>query len=418
MTTVPDNGTLFPENIDRLFTNCRMATMAGGRYSIIENAALAVAGGKIAWTGPMDALPDPLTGSLERTDCQNRWILPGFVDCHTHLIWAGSRAEEFEMRLAGASYADIAGAGGGIFSTVKATRAAGADTLFHLASKRLTHFLNQGITTVEIKSGYGLDLETELKMLAVAGRLQKAVPQQIETTFLGAHAVPPEFAGRPDDYIREIIQVMLPEVKAQGIATAVDVFCETIAFSRDQTRQVFEAAKRLGFAIKLHAEQLSDSDGTALAAEMGALSCDHLEYLSHTGARKMAAHGTVAVLLPGAFHYLKETQVPPVSLFRELNIPMAVSTDLNPGSSPVFSMLPVLNMACLRFGLTCEEALTGATIHGAAALGLADRKGSLEPGKDADFVIWNVDTPADLCYLTGITLLKQVVIGGRTVASF
>jgi imidazolonepropionase len=322
------------------------------------------------------------------------------------------------MRLAGASYADIANAGGGIFSTVKATRAAGEDTLFNLASQRLIHFLNQGITTVEIKSGYGLDLDTELKMLAVISRLQQAAPQHIKATFLGAHAVPPEFAGRSDAYIQEITQIMLPEVKTQGIATAVDVFCENIAFSRNQTRQVFEAAKSLEFSIKLHAEQLSDSDGAALAAQMGALSCDHLEYLSETGAKKMAAHGTVAVLLPGAFHYLKETRVPPVDAFRQHKVPMAVATDLNPGSSPVFSMLPVLNMACLRFGLTCEEALAGATIQGAAALGLTDRKGSLEPGKDADFVIWDVDTPADLCYLTGITPLKQVVTGGRTVVSF
>jgi imidazolonepropionase len=418
MSAVPEKKNLFPENVDRLFTNCRVVTMAKGRYGIIENAVLAIAGGKIAWMGSMDALPDSLPGSVERTDCQNRWILPGFVDCHTHLIWAGSRAEEFEMRLAGASYADIANAGGGIFSTVKVTRAASEDNLFDLAKKRLTHFLNQGITTVEIKSGYGLDLETELKMLAVAGRLQQAVPQQIEATFLGAHALPPEYAGRSDDYIREITQLMLPKVKTQGIATAVDVFCENIAFSRDQTRQVFETAKGLGFDIKLHAEQLSDSDGTALAAEMGALSCDHLEYLSDTGVKKMADHGTVAVLLPGAFHYLKETRVPPVDAFRQHKVPMAVATDLNPGSSPVFSMLPVLNMACLRFGLTCEEALAGATIHGAAALGIADRKGSLKPGKDADFVIWNVDTPADLCYLTGISPIEQVVIGGKTVASF
>ena len=415
MTTVSDSGTPFPENVDRMFTNCRVATMAEGRYNNIENAAVAVAGGNIAWIGPMDALPHPLSGGIERTDCQNCWILPGFVDCHTHLIWAGSRAQEFEMRLAGVSYADIARAGGGIFSTVKATRAADEDTLFNLASQRLAQFLTQGITTVEIKSGYGLALDTELKMLAVAGRLKQTVPQQIKATFLGAHTVPPEFAGRPDAYIQEIIQVMLPEVKTQGIATAVDVFCENIAFSRTQTRQVFEAAQDLGFAIKLHAEQLSDSDGTALAAEMGALSCDHLEYLSDAGAQKMAAHGTVAVLLPGAFHYLKETRKPPVSLFRKLNIPMAVSTDLNPGTSPVFSMLPVLNMACLRFGLTCEEALAGATIHGAAALGLADKKGSLEPGKDADFVIWDVDTPADLCYFTGITPSGQVVIGGSNV---
>jgi imidazolonepropionase len=415
MITGPDSSNPFPENIDRLFTRCRVATMANGTYGIIENAAIAVSGNKIAWIGPMNALPDLLPGNIEMTDCNNHWILPGFVDCHTHLVWAGSRAREFEMRLAGATYAEIATAGGGIFSTVKATRAADEKTLFDLASRRMTRFLSQGITTVEIKSGYGLNLETELKILAVAGRLKQAFPQHIEATFLGAHAVPPEFAGRSDAYVQEITQVMLPEVKKQGIATAVDVFCENIAFSREQARQVFEAAKNCGFDIKLHAEQLSDSDGTALAAEMGALSCDHLEYLSDDGARKMADHGTVAVLLPGAFHYLKETRVPPVCLFRQLKIPMAVSTDLNPGSSPVFSMLPVLNMACLRFGLTCEEALAGATYHGAAALGLTARKGSLVSGKDADFVIWDVDTPADLCYLTGITPLKQVVISGRTV---
>lgn len=415
MTTVPENDNPFPENVDQLFLNCRVATMAHGRYNMIEAAALAVAGDKIAWIGPMDALPGPLPDTARKTDCQNRWILPGFVDCHTHLIWAGSRAKEFEMRLAGASYADIANAGGGIFSTVKATRAADEDTLFDLASRRMAHFLNQGITTVEIKSGYGLDLKSELKMLAVAGRLQQAFPQHIQATFLGAHAVPLEFAGRSDDYVRQVMDVMLPEVKHQGIAACVDVFCENIAFSREQTRQVFEKAKNLGFSIKLHAEQLSDSSGAALAAEMGALSCDHLEYLSDEGAKKMADHGTVAVLLPGAFHYLKETRVPPVETFRQLAVPMAVATDLNPGSSPVFSMLPVLNMACLLFGLTCEQALAGATFHGAAALGLGDCKGSLARGKDADFVIWDVDTPADLCYLTGITPLKQVVIGGKPI---
>ncbi len=413
MTTLPDSCNPFPENVDQVFTHCRMATMAKGNYGIVENAALAVSGKKISWIGPMDALPET-PGTKKVTDCRNQWILPGFVDCHTHLIWAGSRANEFEMRLAGASYADIAKAGGGIFSTVTATRAADEGTLFDLASRRMAHFLTQGITTVEIKSGYGLDLDTELKMLAVADRLQQTCPQNVQATFLGAHALPPEFSDRADDYIQEIIKVMLPAVKDQGIATAVDAFCETIAFSREQTRQVFEKAIDLGFDVKLHAEQLSDSSGTALAAEMGALSCDHLEYLSTNGAEKMAEHGTVAVLLPGAFYYLKETKVPPVDVFRRLRIPMAVATDLNPGSSPVHSMIPVLNMACLLFGLTCEQALAGATIHGANALGLADRKGSLEPGKDADFVIWDVASPADLCYLTGITPVKMVVIEGRT----
>ncbi|MEE4362531.1 MAG: imidazolonepropionase [Desulfotignum sp.] len=413
MTTLPDSSNPFPENVDQVFTHCRMATMAKGTYGIMENAALAVSGKSIAWIGPMDALPETFD-TIQVTDCRNQWILPGFVDCHTHLIWAGSRAKEFEMRLAGASYADIATAGGGIVSTVKATRAASENTLFNLASRRMSHLLTQGITAVEVKSGYGLDLASELKMLAVAGRLDKACPQHVTTTFLGAHSLPPEFSGRADDYIHQITEFMLPAVKNQGIATAVDAFCETIAFSRDQTRQVFEKAIDLGFALKLHAEQLSDSRGTALAAEMGALSCDHLEYVSTDGAEKMAEHGTVAVLLPGAFYYLKETRVPPVDIFRRLRIPMAVATDLNPGSSPVHSMIPVLNMACLLFGLTCEEALAGATIHGAKALGLADRKGSLEPGKDADFVIWDVASPADLCYLTGITPVKMVVIEGRT----
>ncbi len=413
MTIMHDSSNPFPETVDRIFTHCRMATMAKGTYSIMENAALAVYGKKIAWIGPMDALPETL-GTTWVTDCQNLWILPGFVDCHTHLIWAGSRAKEFEMRLAGASYAEIAKAGGGIVSTVRATRAASENTLFDLAAGRMAHLLTQGITTVEIKSGYGLDLESELKMLAVAGRLQKSCPQQVEATFLGAHALPPEFSDRPDDYIRHVTEAMLPGVKDQGIATAVDVFCENIAFSREQTRQVFEKALDAGFAIKLHAEQLSDSDGTALAAQLGALSCDHLEYLSLKGVQKMAAHDTVAVLLPGAFYYLRETRVPPVDSLRLMNVPIAVSTDLNPGSSPVHSMTPVLNMACLLFGLTCEQALAGATIHAAKALGLADCKGSLAPGKDADLVIWDVDTPADLCYPVGITPVKMVVIGGKT----
>jgi imidazolonepropionase len=273
--------------------------------------------------------------------------------------------------------------------------------------------VKQGTTCVEIKSGYGLNLDTELKMLSVIDQLNQAFPLHIEATFLGAHALPPEFAGQSDAYVAMVTNQMLPRVKDQGIATAVDVFCEHIAFSRAQTRTLFEAATDLGFRVKLHAEQLSDMDGASLAAEFNALSCDHLEYLSCSGAKKMAKKQTPAVLLPGAFYFLKETQKPPVHLFRELGIPMAVSTDLNPGSSPIHSMPLILNMACLLFGLTCEEALAGATLNGARALGLEQTKGSLAVGKDADLVVWDINTPADLCYLVGHDPARMVVISGK-----
>ncbi|HCY85508.1 MAG TPA: imidazolonepropionase, partial [Desulfobacteraceae bacterium] len=348
-------------------------------------------------------------------NCSGQWILPGFVDCHTHMIWAGSRAEEFRMRLAGATYEEISKQGGGIFSTVRAVRETPEERLFDLAQDRLTRFLRQGVTCVEIKSGYGLDTENELKMLAVAGRLSQSSPVHIAPTFLGAHALPPEFAGRSDDYVSLVTSEMLPAVVSQGVATAVDVFCEGIAFSREQTEKVFQAATDLGFRVKLHAEQLSDSDGSALAAGFKALSCDHLEYLSRKGAKAMAAHGVTAVLLPGAFYYLKETRKPPVEMLRELDIPMALSTDINPGTSPVFGLTPVMNMGCLLFDMTCEEALAGVTINGARALGLADRKGSLETGKDADLVVWNIDSPADLCYFLGRDAVDRVVIAGKTV---
>ena len=399
-------------HFDLLITHCALATMAGTRYGKMENAALGVLDGKIAWIGLMAGL-DPEATAERTIDAAGKWLLPGFVDCHTHLIWGGSRSDEFEMRLQGATYEEIAKKGGGIFSTVSATRAASEDQLFEAASKRVSHLLEQGVTCLEIKSGYGLDLETEFKMLAVAGRLNRAFPQEITATFLSAHALPPEFKDRSGRYIDLVVNTMLPAIKEQGIARAVDVFCERIAFSRDETEQVFQKALDLGFDIKLHAEQLSDSDGAALAAGMGALSCDHLEYLSRQGARAMAQSGTVAVLLPGAFYYLKETQLPPIKWFRELDIPMAVSTDLNPGSSPVHAMTQVMNMSCLLFGLTCEEALAGATLNGARALGLADRKGSLEKGKDADLALWDIDSPADLCYLSGYTPLELVVTGGQ-----
>jgi len=405
--------TLLSEKSDTLFVNCHLATMTGNALSIVKNAALSVTGKKISWVGKKKDLPDNYTFRCRKViDCNNGWILPGFVDCHTHLVWGGSRSDEFEMRLGGATYEEISKKGGGIFSTVNSTRNASKENLFFQASKRVDALLKKGCTTLEIKSGYGLNLETELKMLDVIQQLNKTFPLHIDATFLGAHALPPEFANNADGYIDFVIQTLLPEVKKQGTATAVDAFCEHIAFSPDQIRNVFKKAKTLGFNIKLHAEQLSDSKGAAMASEFNALSCDHLEYLSLSGAKKMAAHNVAAVLLPGAFYFLKETQKPPVDTFRALKIPMAVSTDLNPGSSPVHSMTLVLNMACMLFGLTCEEALLGATINGARALGLEQSKGSLEAGKDADLVVWDIDRPSDLCYLAGLNPVDMVMIKG------
>ncbi|WP_457552313.1 imidazolonepropionase [Desulfobacula sp.] len=403
-----------PDKIDTLFINCNLATMTGNALSIIKKAALAVTGKTISWIGREKDLPVHLKTKCQNLiDCDNSWILPGFVDCHTHLVWGGSRSNEFEMRLKGATYGEISKKGGGIFSTVKATRNASKNELYNQASKRVAALQKQGITSLEIKSGYGLNLETELKLLDVIKLLDENFPLHIEATFLGAHALPPGFANNSDGYIDLVTDTMLPQIKTQGIAKAVDVFCEKIAFTLDQTKKVFETAKNLGLNIKLHAEQLSDSKGAALAAQFNALSCDHLEYLSLDSAKKMARHHVTAVLLPGAFYFLKETQKPPVDTLRNLKIPIAVSTDLNPGSSPVHSMTLVLNMACMLFDLTCEEALLGATINGAKALGLEQTKGSVKIGKDADLVIWDIDTPADLCYLAGLTPLKMVVIQGK-----
>jgi len=403
-----------PDTIDTLFVNCHLATMAGAAVSPVEKAALCVTGKTISWIGKLNDLP---AGAKDRCrkviDCKNGWILPGFVDCHTHLVWGGSRSDEFELRLKGATYEEISKKGGGIAATVKATRNASHQDLFARASKRVAALMGQGITTLEIKSGYGLDLENELKILEVIQQLNQAFPQHIDATFLGAHALPPEYPDNPDGYIDLVTEAMLPEIKARKLATAVDVFCEQIAFSPAQTRNVFEKATDLGFHVKLHAEQLSDSNGAALAAEFKALSCDHLEYLSLSGAREMARHHVAAVLLPGAFYFLKEKQKPPVKFFRNLNIPMALATDLNPGSSPVHSMTLVLNMACMLFDLTCEEALLGATINGAKALKLDGSKGSIEIGKDADLVVWDIDRPSDLCYLVGLTPIETIMIQGK-----
>ncbi len=352
------------------------------------------------------------SNQISTIDCKNKWILPGFIDCHTHLVWGGSRSNEFEMRLNGATYEEISKKGGGIFSTVQATRNASEDELYVSASKRIAFLLSQGVTTVEIKSGYGLDLKTELKMLSVIDRLNQTFPITVHPTFLGAHALPPEFKSCPDKYIDLVVNTMLPQIKNQGIATAVDVFCENIGFNLKQTEKVFKAAKNLGFNVKLHAEQLSDSNGTALATKYGALSCDHLEYLSEAGVEQMAKHDVTAVLLPGAFYFLKETKKPPVALFRNHRIPMAISTDLNPGSSPIHSLNLILNMACLLFDMTCEEVILGVTINGAKALGIEDSKGSIEVGKDADLALWDIDAPSDLCYLTGLTPVKTVMING------
>ena len=404
---------------DILFVHADIATMAQGLYNIIKDGAIGVTKGKIQWIGPFDKLqndklqPSPYPIADEIIDCSGKWILPGFVDCHTHLIWAGSRSNEFEMRLSGASYKDIAKQGGGIAATVAAVRGASENELFNIASRRINHFLSRGTTCVEIKSGYGLDLENELKMLAVAERLDQNCPLHISPTFLGAHALPPEYKGRADDYVDLIINTMLPRVKSRGIACAMDVFCESIAFSINQTKRLFTAATDIGLPVKLHAEQLSYSGGAALAAQFNALSCDHLEYLSPDGAKAMAHAGVTAVLLPGAFYMLKETRKPPVEDLVRLGIPMALATDLNPGTSPVYDMATVMNMGCVLFGLTCEQALAGATINGAKALGLDSRKGSLETGKDADFVVWNIDAPADLSYQMGITPVNKVVIAGK-----
>jgi imidazolonepropionase len=398
----------------KLWTHCTAATLqahATEPYGLIEDAALVVDGALLRWVGPRSALPAELAQQcLETHDCGGALVTPGLIDCHTHLVYGGDRAHEFELRLNGASYEDIAKRGGGIASTVQATRNATPEQLKAQSSVRLKQLLSEGVTTLEIKSGYGLALESERKMLQVARALAEDFAVDVRTTFLGAHALPPDFAGQPDAYVDEVVR-MLPELCAEGLVDAVDGFCERIAFTPAQIKRVFEAAAALGLPVKLHAEQLSDSGGAALAAGFNALSCDHLEWLSEAGAQAMAQAGTVAVLLPGAFYFLRETNLPPVQLLRSQGVPIAIATDCNPGSSPCTSLLLMLNMACTLFRLTPEEALAGVTRHAAKALGLADR-GELVAGKRADFVLWNVKRPAKLSYGLGANPCIQTVYQG------
>jgi len=395
---------------DTLWTNVNVYTAS--EAGTIENAAISVRDGRIAWVGAMPADGGKPVDAGEVIDGRSRWVLPGLVDCHTHLVFAGQRAGEFESRLAGSSYEEIARAGGGIASTVRSTREASEETLFQSAAGRLRQLLRDGVTTVEIKSGYGLTTRSEEKMLTVARRLGDAFPVHVVTTFLGAHALPPEYADDRKGYLRLICDDMLPTLAGQGLIDAVDGFCEHIAFAPEEMGQVFDVARTLGLPVKLHAEQLSDSGGAALAARYGALSADHLEYLSEDSVRRMAESGTVAVLLPGAFYTLRDTQTPPVDLLRKHGVPMAVSTDANPGSSPALSLRLMANMACQLFSLTVDEALRGVTINAAKALGLDEEIGSIEIGKRADFVLLDVDEPAEFAYWLGGNIVSEVVRGG------
>jgi imidazolonepropionase len=400
---------------DGLLLDCRLATLCetGTAYGAIEQGALGWKDGTIEFAGLQSQLPgDPDSLASRVESAGNAWITPGLIDCHTHLVFAGNRAAEFELRLNGASYEEIARAGGGIVSTVNQTRAASDEDLLAQSMRRAHALLADGATTIEIKSGYGLDLDSEIKMLRTARRIGEELGITVRTTFLGAHAVPPEFAGRQSDYVDEVCIRMLPAIANEGLADAVDAFCETIAFTPSETRRVFETAHALGLPVKLHADQLSDSGGAALVAEFGGLSADHLEYTNEAGVQAMAAAGTVAVMLPAAFYTLRETRLPPIDRFRAHGVPLAVATDVNPGTSPLLSLRQAMNMACTLFRMTPEEALRGATVNAARALGLTDR-GTLEIGKRADFVVWDIGHPAELCYWIGGALALKVCAGGN-----
>ncbi|HUT49763.1 MAG TPA: imidazolonepropionase [Alphaproteobacteria bacterium] len=406
---------------DTLFVDCHLATMRQGGepakpYGAIEDGAIAVSGDKIAWCGPRADLPKP------PADCANdvraldgAWVTPGLIDCHTHIVYGGDRAGEFELRLEGASYEEISRAGGGIRSTVEHTRAATEDVLVAAALGRIADLTAEGVTVIEIKSGYGLTREDEIKQLRAARRIAREAPVTVVTTFLGAHAVPPEFDGQADRYIDLVCDDMIPAVAAQGLADAVDVFCDGIGFSAAQSERVFQAARKHGLPVKGHVGQLSDLGGAELAARYEALSCDHLEFVSEAGVTAMADAGTVAVLLPGAFYFLRETHLPPLALFRAHGVPIAIATDCNPGSSPATSLLLMMNMGCTLFRLTPEEALAGVTREAARALGMQAAFGTLEAGKAADLAIWRIGQPAELSYKIGANPCEAVVKSGKLV---
>ena len=389
---------------ERLWLNLNLATMepGGAPFGAIADGAVAAAGGRIAFLGPRASLPaPPETLAREVIDAGGRWMTPGLVDCHTHLVFAGTRAEEFELRLKGASYEELARRGGGIRSTVEKTRAASEEALYKSAGRRLASLAAEGVTTVEIKSGYGLSSEAEAKMLRVARRLGREPGPEVVTTFLGAHALPPEYEGRQREYIALVCSEMIPAIAEAGLADAVDAFCDTIGFTPEETEAVFAAARAHGLPVKLHADQLSDQGGAALAARFGALSADHLEHSSAAGIKAMAEAGTVAVLLPGAFYFLREHQLPPIAAMRRHKLPMALASDSNPGSSPALSLRLMLNLASTLFRLTPEEGLAGITRHAAAALGLDGDRGRLARGLKADFALWDIEHPAELAYWLG-----------------
>jgi imidazolonepropionase len=401
---------------DRVWINANLATMdpaVAAPYGTMPGHAIGVRTGKIAFMAPMDAIPEIKNiPAAEIIDARGGWITPGWIDCHTHLVYGGNRSREIERRWSGVSYEEIARAGGGILATVRATRALDASQLFDASLPRLDALVREGATTVEIKSGYGLTFDDEMKMLRVARRLGERVPVRIRTTLLAAHAVPPEFTGRADEYVDWICREMIPAASAEGLADAVDVFCEHIAFSIAQCRRIFEAAEKYGLPVKGHFEQRSNLGGARLAAQCRAVSADHLEHLDAEGVEALARSRTTAVLLPGAFYFLKETRRPPVELLRAAGVPMAVATDLNPGTCPLASIRLAINMACVQFGLTPEEALTGATRHAARALGLSDLIGTLAVGRSADFLVWDIEHPAELVCELGVSRPRQRIFQG------